>query len=172
MKKYLYRGEQYTTERDLRQAIFEQTRVAIRPIIEDSEWEKYGVKVEQVVQEQPKQSFEVVKHQKMFELESRFEHLSTSKTSSVMSELGFEVNCNLDSYQRILMIEDQMLEDDVVMFRIFDNTYQELTKKDLAIIKKEIAKFHSELCHAKWEAKELIEAAETVEQLETVEIAL
>ena len=172
MKKYLYRGEQYTTERDLRQAIFEQTRVAIRPIVEDSEWEKYGVKVVEESRKEQQPSIDVARQHKLFELESCFEECSKSKTSCLMSELGFEVNCNLDSYQRILMIEDQMLEDDVVMFRIFDNTYQELAKKDLIVIKKEIAQFHNELCLAKWETKELILAAETVEQLELIEIAL
>ena len=171
MKKYIYNNNEYFNEQELRQAIFEKTRKAVRSINDDQDWIKYGVEVGEVVQqEQP--SIDVARHRKLFDLESLFEERSKSKTSCLMSELGFEVNCNLDSYQRILMIEDQMLEDDTVMFRIFDNTYQELAKKDLVVIKKEIAQFHSELCHAKWETKELILAAETVEQLELIEIAL
>lgn len=172
MKKYIYNGNEYFNEQELRQAIFEKTRKAVRSINNDQAWIKYDVKVEQVVQQEQQPSIDVARRHKLFDLESLFEERSKSKKSCLTSELGFEVNCNLDSYQRVLMIEDQMLEDDTVMFRIFDNTYRELAKKDLVVIKKEIAQFHSELCQAKWETKELILAAETVEQLEAVEIAL
>lgn len=53
MKVYLYKDIEYKTERAVRKAIFESSRIAFPNITNDNEWKYYGVEVIEVTVPSP-----------------------------------------------------------------------------------------------------------------------
>ena len=172
MKKYIYNGNEYFDEQKVRRAIFEDKRVALPVIEDDEQWHYYSV---QVVEEQqtvdPYIEFAHIKHRKVQELENCFNDARLSSHSHIMSELGFLVNSNVDSYNNICMLIDQTDEQESVLFRTFNNEMVELDVIQLNVIKKELAIHNSKLYQQKWLLKEQIKQATDIEQLDKIEVS-
>ena len=169
-KIFMLKGVEYAGEQSLRDAIFEEKRVALPPIESDEEWAQWEV---EVLYKKEERKFNVECQLKLMDLNNAFENERNSSHSNIESSLGFCFNSNIDSYNNICMLIDMMEgkdENDTVEFRTFNNEMVNLEKKDLLLLKQELAVRNSDLYQQKWDIKKKIESSNTVEELDEIEV--
>lgn len=165
---YVYKDVPYTSAYQVRQAIFQNDRIAFGPApIEESEkvefWKQYGVdyKVEEVVI-----PFSSKKSKKLSELEERFE-LWYTKEAVLNSSLEFTIDCG----QRAKMDVDGLVQlGEPAVFMDAHNEPHEVSVEDLQTMQKEIIKAGNAAYAEKWAFRAAIEAAETEEELNGINI--
>ena len=88
----------------------------------------------------------------------------------VDSSLGFRANANETAYRDvdglILLLEGQ--DTKLIQFCDYDNLMQALTLDKLKVLQKEIAQNGTYLYQQKWDYRDTIEGAETMEELDTL----
>lgn len=174
MKKYIYKENEYRTERALRVAIFEAERLALPKIETDVEWAKYGVVVEDVKVEP---SLDELKMRKNRELDDKFGNYRNASSTYMVSSLGYKVNANVVAFDNVNGLVAQLEyrksegeENPTVGFMTFED---ELVELDLASMRKllvEISQNGSKVYAKKWQYREQIRVAETKEDLEAIVI--
>lgn len=165
---YVYKDVSYTSAYQVRQAIFQNERVAFGPApVEESEkadfWKQYGVeyKTEEVII-----PFSTKKSAKLRELEERFEQWYT-KDAILNSSMGFTIDCD----QRAKMDVDGLVQlGEPAVFMDAYNELHEVSVEDLKIMQKEIIKAGNAAYAEKWAFRTAIEAAETEEDLNNINI--
>lgn len=165
---YVYKDVPYTSVYQVRQAIFQNDRVAFGPApTEEAEkadfWKQYGVeyKKEEIVV--PLSSLKV---QKLSELEERFERWY-SKDAILNSSLGYAIDCD----QRAKMDVDGLVQlGEPAVFMDANNELHEVSVDDLNTMQKEIIKAGNAAYAEKWAFRTAIEAAEDAEALEAINI--
>ena len=57
------------------------------------------------------------------------------------------------------------------MFRSYDNSFHKVTKEQLEMMRKEIAVNSQRLCQIKWQIEAAIDVAETLDELNAINVA-
>lgn len=175
MKKYIYKENEYRTERALRVAIFEAERLALPKVETDDEWAKYGVVVVEVAPVLP--TLEVLKSRKMVELEERFNEYRQSSNTFIESSLGFRVNANIVAFDNVsgLVAQLQYRQENgeanpTISFMSFDDELVTLSLADLKKLQVEISENGSLAYAKKWAIRTAIEQAQNEEELNAIDI--
>ena len=118
----------------------------------------------------PEQTLEEAKVAKLTELAAAFD--SASQTAHCMSSAGFEINAdeianrNIEGLARVLEPEEKTL------FRAWDNRFHQVTKEQLETMRREIVLNSQRLYQIKWQIEASIEAAQTVDELDAIDITI
>ena len=170
--KYIFNGKEYRSEKALRQAIFENTRKAFGPVVDLAE---YGVEVVEVIPVAP--SLDVLKSQKMVELEERFAEYRQSSNTFIESSLGFRVNANVTAFDNVsgLVAQLQYRQENgeanpTIGFMSFDDALVVLSLSDLKKLQVEISENGSKAYAQKWAVRTAIENAKNKEALNEISI--
>ena len=176
LRKYIYKDSEYTSVNKLRQAIWATEFKAFgKEPTENIEefWKELGVQFIEYTPEVVEPSLDILKNNKLNEVEYKFNNYRNSKNSSLVSSLGFAINCNNVAYTNIDGLISQLEMDptmEVVQFMDFDDHIQELVMHDLKILKNEISKNGSSLYQQKWMYKDAIEKCTSKEELDEIKI--
>ena len=115
----------------------------------------------------PSSAFDTLKTARLLELSSKFNEIL--ENTHCMSSVGFEVNANKTARQNI---EDLILilePGESILFRAYDNSFHEISREQLEIIAKEIAKNCRNLYQAKWRQEAAIKEARNIDELNAIE---
>jgi hypothetical protein len=113
----------------------------------------------------PLEEFKKEKLQELSQKSSAFEQ-TENKEMYIISSLGYKVNADPKALRNINVLISQK----VTQFKVYDNTIKSVTVEDLKIIKSEIEQNALNLYHQKWTFEDLINKAETKEELDAIEI--
>lgn len=120
----------------------------------------------------PKPMLDEVKKDKLSELNRIFEQISENGNASCFSSLGFEINADEAANRNIsnLIYALERTGQETVQFCAFDNTFHEVSLAGLQTMKLEIISHMHGIYRRKWELREHINAAETIDDVNAVEI--
>ena len=166
MKKYTYNNQDYFSEYALRNAIFNNERKVFSEITSDADWKKLGVTVSEY--KEPEKTFDELKSEKLSELSTKassFEQ-TENKEMYIISSLGYKVNADPKALRNI----EVLIYLGITQFRNYDNKNMEVTTDNLKTIKSEISINSVKLYQQKWAMQDLINKAETIEELNSIEI--
>ena len=113
-------------------------------------------------------SLDELKSEKLQELKNSFQ--KTRETTHCECELGFEIDANETAYINVLGLVDRMTDDETKMFRAYDNTFHEVTKEDIKIIKTTIETNAEMLYQNKWIKENQINQAASIEELNEISL--
>ena len=116
----------------------------------------------------PIQNLDELKSDKLAELSTKassFEQ-TENKEMYIISSLGYKVNADPKALRNI----EVLIELGVTQFRNYDNENVEVTTDNLKTIKSEIGINSVKLYQQKWAMQDLINKAETIEELNSIEI--
>lgn len=116
----------------------------------------------------PIQNIDELKSDKLAELSTKassFEQ-TENKEMYIISSLGYKVNADPKALRNI----EVLIELGVTQFRNYDNENVEVTTDNLKTIKSEIGINSVKLYQQKWAMQDLINKAETIEELNSIEI--
>lgn len=116
----------------------------------------------------PEQTLEEVRAAKRAELAAAFE--KASKTAHCLSPAGFEINADEVANRNIEGLALVLEPGDSTLFRAYDNGFHEVTKEQLEMMRKEIVVNSQRLYRLKWQLEAAIDAAQTVGELEAIDI--
>lgn len=119
---------------------------------------------------EPEKSLSKLKSDKLSELTaitSKFDNQLVNNEMIIKSSLGFSINADLRSQNNLRGLIAIGIEP--VNFMIADNSVQSLTLEQLNILLNECAQNGQHLYLLKWQYREQIEQAKTVEELNTIE---
>ena len=114
-------------------------------------------------------TFDEARAAKLVELNTAF--TSASETAHCMSSAGFEIDANETANRNIEGLVLVLKPEESTLFRAYDNGFHEVTKEQLETMRKEIVINSQRLYQTKWQIEAAIEAAQTVEELNTIDIA-
>lgn len=117
----------------------------------------------------PEQTIEEAKLTKLSELNEVF--CTASKTAHCESSAGFEIDADETANRNIEGLALVLKPGESTLFRAYDNRFYEVTKEQLETMRKEIVVNSQRLYQTKWQIEAAIEAAETVDELDAIEIA-
>lgn len=107
-----------------------------------------------------------LKTAKLQELKIAFQN--TRKTARCMCALGFEIDANEEANMNITGLLSVIKEGEKVMFRAYDNSFHEVSKEDLEIMRNNIIGNSIFLYEMKWSLEERINNATTKEELDAI----
>ena len=175
MKKYIYKENEYRTERALRVAIFEAERLALPMLSTVDDWAKYGVTLtvtEPVVTES---SLDTMKGQKLGQIGALFEQFRKSSKTYIESTLGFRANANTTAFENVSGLiaqlqyrQEQGEYEPVVNYMSFDNTVFDLSLSQLKTLQMEISLYGSSAYEYKWMKKAQVRACNSKEELDAI----
>ena len=114
----------------------------------------------------PQRPLEEVKTEKLAELETAF--IRASQEAHCTSSVGFEIDADEIANRNIEGLVLVMQPGQTTLFRAYDNTFHEVTREQLEVMRKEIVVNSQYLYQAKWTMEAQIQAAETAEALDTI----
>lgn len=113
-------------------------------------------------------SLDELKQEKLQELKKLFQ--TARETTHCDCELGFEIDANETAYINVLGLVDRISDDETKMFRAYDNTFHEVTKNDIKIIKTTIETNAEMLYQNKWIKENKINQASSIEELNEISL--
>lgn len=108
------------------------------------------------------------KENRLAELETIFS--TVSKEAHCMSSAGFEINADEIANRNIEGLVLVMQPGETTLFRAYDNSFHEVTREQLEVMRKEIVINSQYLYQAKWVTEVQIMGAATGEALEGIDI--
>ena len=169
LKKYEYNGVVYSTERDVRKALFLNIRIALgkTPTENVAEfWAKYGV-----IYTEEEEPIEFFKTQKSFAIKQAFLNWRNNQ-ATLISSLGFKADsnerANTDVSGILVAYEDN--QDALITFRDADNEFHALTYAQVKTLQKEIIENGNHAYAQKWALDAQVESATTKEELDAIEV--
>ena len=117
----------------------------------------------------PQKPLEEARAAKLVELNTAF--ACASETAHCQSSAGFEINADETANRNIEGLVLVLKPEESTLFRAYDNSFHEVTKELLETMRKEIVVNSQRLYQAKWQIEAAIEAAETVDELDTISIS-
>lgn len=166
IKKYIFNDVEYTSEYDVRQAIFEKSRVAFGKPQTAEEWLRLGVKY---LEEEVVIPLDTIKTQKLNQIKQAFLRWRESE-ATLISSLGFKIDsnerANTDIGGLLVVYEDK--QDTQITFRDADNRFHELTLEQLRILQKEIIENGSYAYAQKWAYDAQVESATCEEEVKAI----
>ena len=116
----------------------------------------------------PEETLDEAGAAKLAELNTAF--TPASETAHCMSFAGFEINADEIANRNIKGLVLVLNEEESTLFRDWDNRFHEVTKEQLETMRKEIVVNSQRLYQTKWQIEAAIEAAETVGELDAIDI--
>ncbi|WAW06074.1 DUF4376 domain-containing protein [Oxalobacter formigenes] len=116
----------------------------------------------------PEQTLEEAKAARLAKLNTAF--ASASENAHCLSSAGFEINADEIANRNIEGLVLVLVEGESTLFRVYDNSFHEVSKEQLETMRKEIVVNSQRLYRIKWQLEAAIETAETVEELEAIAI--
>ena len=113
-------------------------------------------------------NLEKAKAAKLTELEAAFN--TTSQKAHCASSAGFEIDADEIANRNIEGLVLVMRPEETTLFRAYDNTFHEVTREQLEIMRKEIVINSQYLYQAKWTIEAQIMQAQTEETLAAIVI--
>lgn len=174
IRKYVYNEKEYFSAYAVKQAIFEAERLAFEAEPDEGKaefWAQYGVTYTE--EPEPEPSLEDVRSQKLNELEDAFLNWY-EKDATMISSLGFE--CDSDARAKmdvdglVTKAQAEGIEDYSTTFMDAKNQPHLIGFEELKTIQLEIIDSGLAVYNQKWAMRTAINAAETVEELEAIEI--
>ena len=105
---------------------------------------------------------------KLAELNAAF--TTASETARCLSSAGFEINADEVANRNIEGLSLVLEPGESTLFRAYDNGFHEVTKEQLETMRKEIVVNSQRLYRLKWQLEAAIDAAQTVGELEAIDI--
>lgn len=172
--KYVYNGKEYVSERAVRQAIFKQEKKVFGKPETIEQWSALGVTY---TEEERVTPLDVLKSQKMDELEERFGEYRQSKDTFIESSLGFRVNANVTAFDNVSGLvaqlhyrQDHGEANPTISFMSFDDELVTLSLVDMKKLQVEISENGSLAYAKKWAIRTAIEQAKNEEELNAIDI--
>ena len=97
--------------------------------------------------------------------------ISASENAHCQSSAGFEINADETSNRNIEGLVLVLKPEESTLFRAYDNSFHEVTKEQLETMRKEIVVNSQRLYQTKWWIEAAIESAQTVEELDAIDIS-
>lgn len=94
-----------------------------------------------------------------------------SENAHCLSSAGFEINADETANRNIEGLALVLAEGESTLFRAYDNRFHEVSKEQLETMRKEIVVNSQRLYQTKWQIEAAIEAAETVDELDAIDIS-
>ena len=116
----------------------------------------------------PQKPLDEARAAKLTELNTAF--TSASETAYCMSSAGFEIDANETANRNIEGLVLVLKPEESTLFRAYDNSFHQATKEQLETMRKEIVVNSQRLYQTKWQIESAIEAAQTVEELDAIDI--
>lgn len=171
MKKFKYNNRTYSSEYNLRQAIWDNERKVFGEVSSKTDWKRLGVTVSEYKEPaEPEKTLDELKSDKLAELTattSKFDNQLVNNEMIVKSSLGFSINADLRSQNNLRGLIAIGIEP--VNFVTADNSMQSLTLEQLNVLLNECAQNVQHLYLLKWRYRKQIEQAQTVEELNAIE---
>ena len=117
----------------------------------------------------PQKPLEEAKAAKLVELNAAF--TTASETAHCLSSAGFEIDADEIANRNIEGLALVLEPGESTLFRAYDNSFHEVTKEQLETMRKEIVVNSQRLYQIKWQIEAAIDAAQTVGELDAIEIA-
>lgn len=117
----------------------------------------------------PIQTLEETKAVRLTKLNAAF--ISASENAHCQSSAGFEINADETSNRNIEGLVLVLKPEESTLFRAYDNSFHEVTKEQLETMRKEIVVNSQRLYQTKWWIEAAIESAQTVEELDAIDIS-
>ena len=117
----------------------------------------------------PEKPIEQARSEKLVVLEAVFE--SASKQAHCLSSVGFEIDADDKADRNIRGLLVVTPDEETVLFRAYDDTFHKVTGVDLKTMLKDIVNNGNALYQKKWQIESAINAAETVAELEAIDIS-
>ena len=116
----------------------------------------------------PEKTLEEARAAKLTELNAAF--TAASENAHCQSSAGFEIDANETANRNIEGLVLVLKPEESTLFRDWDNRFHEVTKEQLETMRKEIVVNSQRLYQTKWQIEAGIEAAETVDELDAIDI--
>ena len=113
-------------------------------------------------------NIEDIKHLLNMEVEEKFNEIN--RNTSLISSLGFEINADETALRNINGLLDVLKDDETREFRLWNNEFKELGKKELNVLKNEIIINGQYLYKQKWDMLSYIEKCNTIQELKDLTI--
>ena len=169
IKKFIYNNIEYTSERDVRKAIYEQehkifSKTPTENIVEF--WSNFGVTY---IEEQ--EPIETLKTQKSFFIKQAFLSWRNSQ-ATLISSLGFKADANERANSDVngLLIAYEDNRNEQITFRDADNVFHSLSYDQLKTLQKEIIDNGTFAYAQKWTFDDRVEKATTKEELDAIKV--
>lgn len=117
----------------------------------------------------PKKSLEGARTEKLTELEAAFN--LASKEAHCTSSSGFEIDADEIANRNIEGLVLVMQAGETTLFRAYDNSFHEVTREQLEIMRKEIVINSQYLYQAKWTIEAQIMQAQTAQAVADIDIS-
>ena len=117
----------------------------------------------------PERTLEEAKAAKQTELATAFDR--ASQTARCQTSAGFEINADETANRNIERLPLVLKPGESTLFRAYDNSFHEVTKEQLETMRREIVVHSQKRYQNKWQIEAAIDAAQTVEELEAIDIA-
>ena len=169
IKKFIYKGNEYTSERDVRKVIYEKEHKIFSKAPSENVtefWVKFGVTY---IEEQ--EPIEVFKQRKSFVVKQAFLNWRNNE-ATLISSLGFKADSNERAMSDVsgLLIACEDNQNALITFRDADNNFRELTYAQVKILQKEIIENGNYAYEQKWLFDSQIECATTKEEIDAVNV--
>lgn len=170
--KYTYNGKDYSSEWDVRQAIWSQEyKVFGEAPLKDADkpafWQQFGVTMTEV-----QTPFADLKTQKEYELDQAFLAWYNSG-AYLISSLGFKADSDARAFADVdglILTANSGQAKDAIIFMDYDNVPRQVTVDQLQTLKLEIAMNGQASYQQKWELRQAIEAATDQKALDAIKI--
>ena len=166
IKKYLYNYKEYSSEYQVRRAVWENERKVFGKEPEENRaefWEKFNVTYSE---EEQQVTLEELRSKKLRELDRAF-YVWRSKQAILVSSLGFEA----DADERAMIdVSGLVALESPAVFMDANNVPHELTADQIKILHKEIIQSGNKAYETKWALRNAISAAESKDALEAIEL--
>ena len=169
IKKYVFDGEEFTTENAVRQAIFKKNRMAFGPAVTSEEWEAVGVTYTEVEEAIPMETLKARKHNDVKRAFLDWRNNSATLVSSMGFLADSNERANTDVSGLLVAYEDKQGE--LVTFRDANNAFHMLTYSQVKTLQKEIIANGNFAYEQKWQMDSLIDKATSEDELDAIEIA-
>lgn len=169
IKKFVYNGIEYSSEREVRKAIFEKehkifSKSPNKNVVEF--WAQFGV-----AYSEEQEPIEVLKQRKYFVIKQAFLNWRNNQ-ATLISSLGFEADsnerANTDVSGLLVAYEDN--QDALITFRDADNEFHALTYAQAKTLQKEIIENGNHAYAQKWMLDAQVESATTKEEIDAIEV--
>lgn len=168
IKKYLYNYKEYSSEYQVRRAVWENERKVFGKEPEENRaefWEKLNVTYSE---EEQQFTLKELRTKKLGELDRAF-YVWRSKQATLVSSLGFEA----DADERAMIdVSGLVALEAPAVFMDANNVPHELTADQIKILHKEIIQSGNKAYETKWALRNAISAAESKDALEAIELKL
>lgn len=166
IKKYIFNGVEFSSERMVRQAIWRSDRKAFGKPKTAEEWLKLGVTY---IEEQ--EPIETLKARKLLAIKQAF-LLWRNNNATLISSLGFKIDSNERANTDVsgLLVDREDNQEALITFRDANNAFHALTYTQVKILQKEIIANGNFAYEQKWLFDSQVEGATTKEDLDAIKV--